>query len=290
MLRVIVVIAFVLVNSIEPKSHPITSIFTNLEDGRVADNWGRIKVCNRATSVMALQTRLEKCPHGKDCVELNALRLICSDAKILVTSKPTSEEKIWPGAVGKCEVTNYIVGFYVKKHHRGINGMRLICENNEIIKSEEGVSGKWSKAVKCPKDTYVCGVQPEVSRTSDSNRTIVENVQLFCCNKTLEMRALQKKNQIGEKTPKSGEQINADAKQSVLAESNINKNIHPKEDIDSSVISNKVGQKEANNLSDSSKDERNKMDASKEIKNDADVKANHEEIVLLNKNNEQKPW
>lgn len=169
--------------SIMPKLMNVkTSRFSPLNPDSSALEWGDIELCGEGEHAVALETKFTNCPSTQQWTGLNGIRITCSNGQTLTSSHGSLGS--WSKLESKCSSNQNITGFQIKsnKHlnRHVINGIRLVCFNEKILKSDEANEGVWTKTISCPKGTSVCGLQTQL--TADlADKTTINNVQLFCC-------------------------------------------------------------------------------------------------------------
>jgi len=175
-----------------------TSVYSlepfRIESPKVTDwgNWGDLEICPTGTFVFGYRQKVE--PYqtvlSDDCA-LNSIELLCispgksrAPSAALTRSKHTGllskafatviskegHRGDW-GPVTECPEPEFAVGFNLRSEKdqgwfaddTAANDFRMICSGGGVIDAGNGTPyGDWSDDLRCPRGTYVCGIQTQV--------------------------------------------------------------------------------------------------------------------------------
>ena len=129
--------------------------------------WGDWESCAPGHHVIGMWLRIEGKQGSGDDTALNAIRLKCSDDKILISKEGTwGDWKPWSGTSSEEGIECLWLGYEEPCHdcdRTGANGVRFRASNKAIYKPGDGPwSEVWGEAA-CPDGTVVTGFRTKVS-------------------------------------------------------------------------------------------------------------------------------
>ena len=170
--------------------------YTSLYKG---DYWGPWKRCRRGTRVKGMKLRIEENQRTGDDTALNAIRLTCTDGKVLKSKEGgwgswqsyiQSDENRYKYKYNR--ITSVKLRseprmrdtWYRSADNTAANGIRFRDGNGKNYNPGDGNWGDWGSWASCPTGSYIVGFRTYVvPHRGSGDDTALERVQ-FKCGKT----------------------------------------------------------------------------------------------------------
>ena len=149
-------------------------------------DWGVPQFCPYPYYTIGYNTKIEGSQGKGDDTALNGIKLICSDGSSIYSS--VAPWGGW-GSDVYCNSNEKLSAFIMKSEpsqgkgdDTAANAFKFYCSNRELFNHHEGSWGRWGNLIRCPANTYICGLRTQVEGSQGSgDDTALNNAIFYCC-------------------------------------------------------------------------------------------------------------